>query len=107
MLLPEHKFLIEKISTEHTSKSGNSYREVILKKSAPTDEFGDPVGKDDLFKITVWEKHFDKLTGLNPGDKVLVQLYCNGSETIDQNSKIYYAVNFTIRQIKLFAPITK
>jgi len=107
MLLPEHKFSIDKISNELETKSKNKYRELILKKNAPTDEFGDQIGKDDLFKITVWEKHFDKVTNLKVGDKVLAQLYMNGREDLDQNSKVYYSVNFTIRQIKLFTPETK
>ena len=107
MLLPEHKFIIEKISTEHTSKSGKSYREIILKKNAPTDDFGDPIGKDDLFKVAVFEKNLDKLNGLKSGDRVLAQLYMNGEEKLDQNSNILYSVNFSIRQIKLFTPETK
>lgn len=102
MLLPEHKFIIEKISTEHTAKSGKSYRELILKKNAPSDDFGDPIGKDDLFKVVVYEKHLESVKGMKPGDKVLVQLYMNGEEKLDQNSKVYYAVNFSIRQIKAF-----
>ena len=107
MLLPEHKFIIEKISTEHTAKSGKSYRELILKKNAPTDEFGDPIGKDDLFKVVVFEKNLDHVKGMTAGDKVLAQLYMNGEEKLDQNSKIYYAVNFSIRHIKIFNPEKK
>ena len=107
MLLPEHKFIIEKISTEHTAKSGKSYRELVLKKNAPTDEFGDPIGKDDLFKVVVFEKHLSQLNGLKSGDKVLAQLYMNGEEKLDQNSKVYYTVNFSIRQIKVFTPEKK
>lgn len=107
MLLPEHKFIIEKISTEHTAKSGKSYRELILKKNAPSDEFGDPIGKDDLFKAVVFEKNLEQVKGMNPGDKVSVQLYMNGEEKLDQNSKIYYAVNFSVRQIKIFNPEKK
>ena len=107
MLLPEHKFIIEKISTEHTAKSGKSYRELILKKSAPSDEFGDPIGKDDLFKVVVFEKHLDKVNGMKSGDKVLAQPYMNGEEKLDQNSKVFYAVNFSIRQIKVFTSETK
>lgn len=101
MILPEHKFTIEKISPELETKSKNKYRELILKKSAPSDEFGDPIGKDDLFKITIWQKSFDKIEGFNAGDKVLAQLYMNGKEDIDSNSKVYYAVNLTLRSLKL------
>lgn len=107
MLLPEHKFIIEKISNELETKSKNKYRELILKKNAPTDDFGDQIGKDDLFKITVWEKYFDKIQGLKVSDKVLAQLYMNGREDIDQNSRVYYSITFTIRQIKLYTPETR
>lgn len=106
MILPEHKFIIEKISAELVTKSGNKYREFILKKSAPSDEFGDPIGKDDLFKITIWQKSFDKIEGFKAGDKVLAQLYMNGKEDIDTNSKVYYAVNLTIRSLKHFTQTT-
>ena len=107
MLLPEHKFIIEKISTEHTAKSGKSYREIILKKNAPTDEFGDSIGKDDLFKVVVYEKNLEQIKGMKPGDKVAAQLYMNREEKLDQNSKVFYAVNFSIRQIKIFNPEKK
>jgi hypothetical protein len=107
MLLPEHKFTIANISTEHSSRSGNSYRELLLKKSAPTDEFGDPIGKDDVLRVVVYEKHLDKLAGLKEGDKVLAQLYMNCEEKVDKQGNVFYPVNFSIRQIKQFTPETR
>jgi len=104
MLLPEHKFMVEKISAELTTRNEKKYRDLILKKSAPTDEFGDPIGKDDVLKVSIWEKAFPLLNGIKPGDRVLAQLYMNCQEGIDQNSKIYHSVNFSLKQIKVFTP---
>lgn len=107
MLLPEHKFIVEKLSAEQTTRNEKKYRDLILKKSAPTDEFGDAIGKDDVLKVSIWQKAYPLIEGINPGDRVLAQLYMNCQEGIDQNSKVYHSVNFSLKTIKLYTPETK
>jgi len=107
MLLPEHKFMVEKISPEQTTRNEKKYRDLILKKSAPTDEFGDPIGKDDVLKVSIWTKAYPMIEGIKPGDRVLAQLYMNCQEGIDSNSKIYHSLNFSLKQIKVFIPEAK
>ena len=109
MILPEHKFIIEKISpVDETKKNKKKFVSLILKKNAPTDELGDKIGEDDLLCVTVWEKQFDQLEGLKKGDKVTAQLWMNCSEKLDQNSsKLYYSVGFSLKSIKPFNPESK
>lgn len=108
MQLNEQKFLIERIcSVEETKKNRKKYVDVILRRVAPKDELGDPIGEDDLFRVTVWEKDFHKMNGINKGDRVLAQLYVNGREQLDSNSKIYYSVSFTLKSIKHFENSSK
>jgi hypothetical protein len=106
MQLQETKFIIEKIRPVDETKNGKKYVELILKKNAPKDELGDPIGEDDLFLAVVWEKYFDKLNGFKPGDPVLAQLYMNGRKRLDQNSKVYYAVSFSLKNLKPFVNTT-
>ena len=104
MQLPESKFIIEKIGEVQKTKGDKKFVELILKKNAPKDEMGDSIGEDDLFCVVVWEKNFEKLNGFKPGDRVLAQLYMNGRERLDGNSKIYYAVSFSLRALKHYNP---
>ena len=107
MILPETKFTIVKISGELKTKSEKKYREIILKKNAPKDDFGDLIGKDDLFKVMAWEKQFEQIGDINVNDRVLAQLYMNGQEFLDQQSRIYYQVNFSLKSMKIYTPETK
>ena len=104
MLIPEHKYLVESCSGMQSTRDGkHQYITVILKKPAPTDEFGDKIPglDDDLFECTIWNKNAQEMPVLSAGDKVEAQLAFRGSSGISrQDGSTWYNVQVNIRNIK-------
>ena len=102
MLLPEHKFLIEKAGPkENTKDQKHSFKTFVFRKPGFTNEFGEKVGKDDLFEAKAWNKTIDELPAVSMGDKVAVMLVLNGKEYLDQNQGINYSLQLTIQKMKV------
>jgi hypothetical protein len=103
MLIPEHKYLVEEVSGAQTTANGkHKFITVILCKPGYTDEFGEKVGKDDLFECKAWNKTADAMPVLKKGDKVEAQLAIAGTKHLDQNNgQEFYYCNVTLRQIKV------
>ena len=104
MLLPEHKFLVEKVfQPESTQNNNHKYQRIVLKKPGFTDEFGEKKGKDDLFDCRVWNKKIDNVPpGLKAGDKVKVMLSLNGRDYLDESkNEIGYNLQLSIGKIEL------
>jgi|GEM_PF-4124678 len=103
MLIPEHKYLIERVDPpQYTQDNQFRFKTIVLKKPGFTDEFGDKIGKDDLFECKVWNDRIEQLPVLKKGDKVKAMLNLSGREVLDRNtSEIYYTMNLNIKQIDL------
>lgn len=103
MLIPEHKYLVERVDPpQHTQDKQYRFKTIVLKKPGFTDEFGEKIGKDDLFACKVWNDRIEQLPDLKRGDKVKAVLNLSGREGLDRNtSEIYYSININIKQIDL------
>lgn len=101
MFLQEFKAIIKKISPVQKTKDGKyEFVEVVFVKPARRDEFGEPIGKDDIFMAKAWNKKISELPVLKPGDKVNITLILQGQEGIDQNdNRIYYSLALNIGKI--------
>ncbi|MDP2338044.1 MAG: hypothetical protein Q8N05_16685 [Bacteroidota bacterium] len=102
MLLPEHGYIVDKVSEELSTKDlKHQYVELILRKPAPKDEFGDTVFTDDVYQVKAWNKKIDLVKGLQKGDKVKAMLSLSGAELFDQqSSKIYYNQNLSVIKLE-------
>lgn len=103
MLLPEHKFLVEKVGQkEKTTDQKHTFKTIVLRKPGFTNEFGEKVGKDDLFEAKAWNKTIDELPVVAMGDKVAATLLLTGKEYLDKNqSDINYSLQLTLHKMKL------
>ena len=103
MLLPEHKFIIEKVGPSDKTKDGkHTFQAIVLKKPGYTDEFGEKKGDDDLFEAKAWNKILEEMPVVKAGDKVSVLLALQGREFLDKtSSQIHYPLQLTIRKLKL------
>jgi hypothetical protein len=103
MLLPEHKYLIEKVDLPQNTKDNQfRFQTIVLKKPGYTDEFGEKIGKDDLLECKVWNDKIEQMPVLKAGDKVKAVLNLNGRQGLDRNnSEIYYTLNLSIKNIEL------
>ena len=103
MLIPEHKFLVEKVGpTEKTPDGKHQFQTIILVKPGYTDEFGEKIGKDDIYECRAWNKTLEEMPVLKKGDKVKAVLNLNGRQFLDKNnSEIYYNLQLIIRKIEL------
>lgn len=100
MFLPEFKCIVKSVSGKlKTKDEKHEYVEVVVTKPARKDDFGEPMGNDDIFLTKAWNKKAQELPALKPGDKVNVTLILQGSEGLDQNSQIYHSLNLTIYKI--------
>lgn len=79
-------------------------QDVIIRKPAFTDEFGDKRGKDDYYQCTVFNDKTALLDTLKVGDRVSVTAYLNGREfdKKDEGGK-GYSNNITINKIEKVA----
>lgn len=101
MLLPAHKFIVESYSgMKNTDNNKHHFIEIVLRKPAPTDEFGEKFMDDDLFQTSVWNKAADELPVFNHGDKVEAQLALRGTKEVSSDGKVFYRNQLTIRKIK-------
>lgn len=102
MLIPEHKYLIEKVyPAENTQNGRHKFQRIILRKPAPRDEFGDQVMKDDLFECKVWNAAIAELPALKTGDKVKAVLGIQGVEHTDTaKGHVMYYTQISIRKIE-------
>lgn len=101
MLIPEHKYLVEKVyPTENTQNGRHKFQRIILKKPGFKDEFGDQKSKDDLFECKVWNAAIADLPPLSTGDKVKAMLAIQGVEHTDAKGQVMYYTQITIRKIE-------
>ena len=101
MLIPEHKFLVQEIHAPESTPNGkHQFQRIILNKPGYTDEFGEKVGKDDIYECTAWNRKIEEIPLLKTGDKVKALLNIQGNETIDQNGKKMWFTQITIRKIE-------
>lgn len=102
MFLPEHGFIVEKVGiVEDTKDFKHKYCELIIRKPAPRNEFGEQSMPDDVFQAKAWDKRIDLLSGLQKGDKVKIQLSLTGKENFDRdNSKLYYQINLSVFKLE-------
>ena len=103
MLLPEQKFLVDKVGTTDRTKDGkHEFQTIILLKPGYTDEFGEKRGTDDYFECKAWNKTLQEMPVLKHGDKVNVTLNMQGGKWIDkENGDTNYQVQLSIRKITL------
>lgn len=104
MLLPTHKYIVESYSgMKNTTDNKHRYIEVVLRKPAPTNEFGEKFIDDDIFHTTAWNKAADELPVFSHGDKVEALLALRGTKEITPDSKVFYRTQLTIRKISKIA----
>ncbi len=103
MLIPEHKFLVEKVfQVDETKDKKHKFQRIILKKPGYTDELGEKIGKDDFFECRAWNKKLNEIPVLKSGDKVKALLALQGTCHLDiTNGQEFYYTQFTIRKIQL------
>lgn len=101
MYLQEFKAIIKNVSTVQKTKDGKyEYVEVVLTKPARKDDFGESIGKDDIFLAKAWNKKASELPTLHAGDKVNATLILQGSEGIDKNdSSMYHSLQLNVMKI--------
>nr|WP_319570232.1 hypothetical protein [uncultured Draconibacterium sp.] len=103
MLINEHKFLVEQVFPETTSKNGkHRTKRIILNKPGYHNSFGEKVGDDDIYECTAWNKTIDELPELKHGDKVTAVINLQGRKNIDQSGNEFYNLNISIRSLKIF-----
>jgi hypothetical protein len=102
MFLPEHGFIVESVgSVEPTKDQKHKYCEIILRKPAPRNEFGEQSVPDDVFQAKAWDKRIELLNGLKKGDKVKIQLSLTGKEQLDRDqTKLYYQLNLSVFKLE-------
>lgn len=102
MFLPEHGFIVEKVGSVVPTKDGkHQYCDLIIRKPAPRNEFGEQIIADDVFQAKAWDKRIELLNGLNKGDKVKIQLSLTGKEQLDrESSNIYYQMNLSVFKLE-------
>ena len=103
MLLPEHKFLVDKVgASERTPDGKHEVQTIVLIKPGYTNEFGEKVGTDDEFECKAWNKTLLEMPFLKHGDKVNALLNLQGRKWIDKDKgEVYYQTGLTIRKIQV------
>lgn len=101
MLLPSHKFIVESYSGMKTTPDNkHKYIEIVLRKPAPTNEFGEKFMDDDIFQASVWNKSAEELPVFNHGDKVEALLALKGTKELSTtDNRTYFRYQFSIRKI--------
>jgi len=101
MYLPEFKCIVKNIAaTQRTKDLKHEFVEVLFTKPARKDDFGEPIGNDDIFLARAWNKKINELPALKIGDRVKATLMLQGTEGIDRNdSSIYHALQLTVYKI--------
>lgn len=103
MLLPEHKFLVDKVGpTERTQDGKHEFQTIVLIKPGYTNEFGEKVGIDDEYECRAWNKTIVEMPVIKHGDKVNVVLNLQGRKWIDKDKgDVYYRTELMIRKLSL------
>jgi hypothetical protein len=102
MLLPEHNFLVESVSTpQKTKDQKHDFQTIVLNKPGWTDDFGDKKGRDDLYQCKAWNKTIAELPVLKRGDKVSAMLNLQGRQSIGNNGSEYFNLELSIKKLKL------
>ena len=101
MFLQEFKAIIKGVSALTKTKDGQyEFVEVVLTKPARKDDFGEPIGKDDVFMAKAWNKKIAELPVLKAGDKVNATLILQGQEGIDKDSSgIYHSLQLNVSKL--------
>lgn len=101
MYLQEFKAIIKGVTPVQKTRDGKyEFVEVVVTKPARKDDFGEAIGKDDIFLAKAWNKKIAELPVLKAGDKVNVTLILQGSEGIDKNdSSIYHSLQLNVMKI--------
>ena len=101
MYLPAHKFYIDSIGPVTPSATGqHKFIEIVLRKPAQRDEFGDEKYPDDYFQCTVWNDKINHLPEIEEGDKVEAVLNYQGRKLLDRDTgKTYYSKQFNIQKL--------
>lgn len=89
------KAIIESISPIETAKSGTKFVNIVIRKPARMNEFGEKIGNDDIFNVQVYNNKIEEIPKLHKGDKIEIKMSLSGSEHLDQNSKIFYRMSLT------------
>ena len=100
MFLREEKFIVERLEYENETERGVLYRDIILRKPAHVDEFGDPIGSDDLFCARAFKDKAKKRQQFASGDRVKAVLILNGKEVIDNARGIFYNTYLNLWRIE-------
>jgi len=101
MYLPAHKFYIDSIGPVSPSQTGNhKFIEIVLRKPAQRDEFGEEKYPDDYFPCTVWNDKINQLPEIEEGDKVEAVINYQGRKKLDQQTgDPYYTKQFNIQKL--------
>lgn len=98
----EIKGFVHHLDEIKETKNHNYVQDVIIKKPARTNEFGETIGKDQFYKCTVFRK--DKQDLPDPfeyaGKKVSCEAYLNGEEFTTTNG-LAYALKLNVKELKL------
>lgn len=102
MILPEFKFLVEKVGRRLTTDDGKHvYQDLVLLRPGYTDAFGEKRGKDDFLEVRAWNTTTEQLEGIARNDKVSAEIMLNGRKHIDHNDgKERYFINLGLRKIQ-------
>lgn len=97
-----HAFIakVQSISPEH-QKGSTRFKNIIVCKPAPTDDFGEKIGKDDIFKIAVFNDRIDKIPANIIGKIVELNCYLQGTEFLQEGKEIIHNLNLVLSGIKL------
>lgn len=102
MYIEKQKMLIAGVKPVETTKDGKyKYRNILLRKPAFVDAFGEKHGEDDLFECSVWNKKIDTLPALIEGDKVEVSFFLQGREYVHTSRGLMYSLRLNIHEIEL------
>lgn len=102
MYLQEFKAIVKSVSAVLKTKDLKyDFVEVVLTNPARRDEFGEPIGKDEIFMAKAWNKKIGELPQIGVGDKVNATLILQGSEGINKvDNSIYHSLSLNISKIE-------
>lgn len=100
--------LIISVSPREKSKDGKTeFVNLHFKQPQPINDFGEPVGKESIFKISVFNKNIEKISDhvgkdFPAGLKAEIKCYMNGRyEKPEGSDKFFYNIDLNLASIEL------
>lgn len=91
---------VRSISPEH-QRNATRYKYLIVDKPAPTNDFDEKIGKDDAFRIVVFNDKIDRIPENVTGKIVEIGCYLQGKEVLIEGKEISYFNEMILYGIKL------